>query len=388
MGIAASLFLAAAVGAPLVELSTLTGDQQSGQLTRLNATTVTLKTGETELNVPLAEVIDLRFAQQPKAIDSSKFQVVLVDGSRFGFTKVEATVRDVSLETIRLGHFKVPLSSVASLRFAPSTADVKDAWNELQTRKLKRDLLVIRKGAVLDHLDGVVGTIDEQSIKFLLDGDEIPIPRRRVFGVIYARRETDGPKPTCRALLHGSDILHLMDISWDGDQLRAKLLAGTQVVLPIEQLDTLDFSLGKIRYLSQMEPREVKYTPYFDITYKYRRDRNLDGGPLQLGNKKYARGLCIHSRTYLRYRLATEYRRFQTIIGIDQELVRRRVGDVHVVISGDGMPLLEADVRWMDKPRTIDLDVSGVRDLEIFVDFGGDLAIGDHLDLADAKVIK
>ena len=61
---------------------------------------------------------------------------------------------------------------------------------------------------------------------------------------------------------------------------------------------------------------------------------------------------------------------------------------MHVVISGDGNPLFEADVRGSDPPRELDLDVTDVRDLEILVDFGGDLDISDHLDLAEARVIK
>ena len=73
-------------------------------------------------------------------------------------------------------------------------------------------------------------------------------------------------------------------------------------------------------------------------------------------------------------------------MGIDQAVAP--LGNVHVVISGDGKTLLESDVRGSDQPQNLDLDVAGVRDLEILVDFGGDLDIADHLDLADAKVIK
>jgi hypothetical protein len=76
------------------------------------------------------------------------------------------------------------------------------------------------------------------------------------------------------------------------------------------------------------------------------------------------------------------------VAGIDQLVARNGRGDVHVVISGDGKPLWEADVRGTGEPQTLDLDVSGVRDLEILVDFGSDLDISDHLDLADARVIQ
>ena len=73
-------------------------------------------------------------------------------------------------------------------------------------------------------------------------------------------------------------------------------------------------------------------------------------------------------------------------MGIDA-LVGRR-GNVHVVISADGKTLLETDVKGTDKPRLVDLDVTGRRQLQILVDFGGDLDIADHLDLAEARLIR
>ena len=48
--------------------------------------------------------------------------------------------------------------------------------------------------------------------------------------------------------------------------------AGGDVEIAVEQIRELDFSLGKVLYLSQMEPRETKYTPFFDVEFKYRRD--------------------------------------------------------------------------------------------------------------------
>ena len=80
-------------------------------------------------------------------------------------------------------------------------------------------------------------------------------------------------------------------------------------------------------------------------------------------------------------------------MGIDQAIDKG--GDVHVVISGDGKVLHESDVSVLGPdgktalpPIPLDLNISGVRDLEILVDFGGNNEISDHLDLADAKVTK
>ena len=177
-------------------------------------------------------------------------------------------------------------------------------------------------------------------------------------------------------------------LTGSAEGLKAKLVSKVEVSLPLDQVKVIDLSQGKLRYLSQMEPREVKYTPYFDITWEYRRDANMDGGPLRLGSKVYSHGLCVHSKTLLKYRLGGEYRRLQAVVGIDHLVASNGFGDCRLVISGDGKPLLDADVKAKDSPRPIDLDVSGVVVLEVLVDFGGNLDISDHLDLADAKLVK
>jgi hypothetical protein len=245
---------------------------------------------------------------------------------------------------------------------------------------------VIRKGNVLDHLDGTVGTIDDVGIHFVIDGEDVALKREKIFGIVYARRNVDPGKPVCEVTSTGGDFIKAQSAQWSEGRLKAGIPGGAQIAIPGEQIVTLDFSLGKVRYLSQLEPREVKYTPFFDQVWTYYRDRPRDGGMLRLGNKEYARGLWIHSRTLLKYRLNAEYRRFQAVMGIDQAVAP--LGNVHVVISGDDKVLHQSDVRGTDPPLNLDLDIAGVRELEILVDFGGDLDIADHLDLADAKVIK
>ena len=70
--------------------------------------------------------------------------------------------------------------------------------------------------------------------------------------------------------------------------------------------------------------------------------------------------------------------------------------NLKVVVRGDGRVLFAGEVRGVNKnggvakPQELDLDVTGVRDLEILVDFidENDIGISDWLDLADARVIK
>ncbi|HID21693.1 MAG TPA: hypothetical protein EYP14_04755, partial [Planctomycetaceae bacterium] len=251
------------------------------------------------------------------------------------------------------------------------------------------DVLVVAKKAdheqLLDHLAGAVGDIRSGSVQFLLDNQTVPIQFSKLFGIIFYRRPPNRPAASCRIDLCGGGWLWARSASLDGENLTMNLDA-VRVTAPLSAVAAMDFSFSNVRYLSDMEPRRVEYTPYFDIVWKYRRDENLDGAPLRVDGRTFARGLCIHSRTVLQYDLNGNFRRFLAVMGIDQAV--RPLGDVHVTIRGDGRTLLDVDVHGADPARIVDLDVTGVRTLQIRVDFGKNLDIADHLDLADAKVVK
>lgn len=391
VGLTTSLLLAMAAANPQVEVSTLRGDQHAGPLQKLTDETLTLGDGNAAQRVPVSELLQVRFPDNGDNGGAPQGgggpEVVLVDGSRLRCSGITTENEEAVLNTARLGTLRVPVDSVASLRLQKLDPPIESDWTDYRGRENRQDLLVVRKGEVLDHLEGVVGRIDEDRVHFLLQGEEIRVQRERVFGIVYAREKTE-TEPFCEVTLQTGDVLQLDRVVFDGETMQAGLSAGGTVTLPLAELHMLDFSGGKVRYLSAMEPRDVRYTPFFDVTWEYRRDRNLDGRPLRVGDRNYARGLSIHSKTLLQYRLDGDYRRFQAVMGIDRNIEGWEQGHVKVVIRGDGKPLLETEVRGTDEPRPIDLDVSGVRDLQILVDFGSNLDIADHLDLAEARVIK
>ncbi len=371
----------------------LAGEKVSGRLVALTQAGITVegKSGRLPL-VPTGDVLDVRFSLTKPVTRLSKpaaAWVRLVDGSRIGCRAVAATPKQVKLQTQHLGELAVPAARISAIRFGKAQRGVVDSWRDLLGREIKRDRLVILKGKTLDYLDGVVGEVNDEQIKFLLDGDEIPVPLQRVYGIIFFRKATtsQGAAPiVCQAALRSGDAFGLTSVSVDDKTCHGVLVGGAKVSLPVAQLERLDFAASRIIHLSAMTPRDVEHVPYFDVTWKYRRDRNLDGGPLKVGGQRFARGLALHSKTRLVYALAAHHRRFQAWMGIDA-LVGRR-GNVHVVISADGKTLLETDVKGTDKPRLVDLDVTGRRELQILVDFGGDLDIADHLDLADARLVR
>jgi hypothetical protein len=163
----------------------------------------------------------------------------------------------------------------------------------------------------------------------------------------------------------------------------------------LEAIARLDFSRGKVEYLSQMKPESVDWTPYFaplgaqdaqHAFFRFRTDRGLREPTLSLGGKTYQRGLALHSRTELVYRLDGRWRRLEAVAGIDDSVQGK--GHVRLTIRGDGQVLYDEQIAGRDAPRPVSLDVSGVRRLTILVDFGDDLDVADHLDLCEARIIK
>ena len=102
--------------------------------------------------------------------------------------------------------------------------------------------------------------------------------------------------------------------------------------------------------------------------------------------QQYDRGLAIHSRSQLVYRLTEPYRKLTAVVGIDSRLQGR--GNLVLVIEGDDKELFRRDISGKDAPLPLDLNIEGVRRLKILVDFGESLDVADHLNLCNARIIK
>lgn len=369
------------------EVLLLDGKMVSQTLMEVSESGLTLGTSAEQQKITLDRVLAIRFPATRRAlVPEGSLAVQLVDGSQLAAEGLTVAGADVAVTHRMLGSFKLPASKLKTIRFAAADPQVEAGWSELQKRASKKDMIVIRKQDVLDHLDGVIGAIDEQSIRFVLDGEEVPIKREKVYGLIYVRKEAAaGTSP--RVELATGEAVAVTRPTVTGGRLSFGIGGSGPLSCDLSGVKRIDFSAGKVVYLSNLEPKDVRYVPFFDFTWEYRRDRNFDGKPLTVGNKPYAKGLAVHSRTTLRYRLPTGYRRLQGLVGIDDEI---RVENVALVqIKGDGQSLFQKEVRGGQGPEVIDVEISGQSELEIYVDYGSDgLDIGDRVHLADIRLVK
>lgn len=389
--------------APEVELNTLKGEKVKGPLAGLTASEVLL-TGKDKLS--LSELTDIAFpgVQAGEPIPLTAGVVTLLDGSRLSFSKLTITKDQATIETYHLGKIVLPVVQVAAIRLGPSGAKFDDVWNGIVQKETKQDVLVVKRGDALDPVRGIIGDVGER-IQFQLDGEFIPVNPEKAYGLVFKRRSEAvaglGPR---KIVFAGGDVLAARGVEFESGKLTATFVHGATTVVPTEKVKGIDFSSSNLKYLSQLQPVFDESRDYMPtILYKgygtpFSLDKSLDNQPIRLGGKTYPKGVCLRSRTRLRYRLGQEYTRFQATIGIDQVIVDSPLegpgGDVFVTISVDGKKLFEKRVTRFDKPQPLDLDIANGKELEILVDYGGDGETGllddtgDHFDLADAKLIK
>ena len=393
----AAILLATALAAPQVEVSTVDDRTVTGTVAGLDASKITVKTDGTAASVPLESVLEVRFAppqDQPPAKES-ELVLRLNDGGRLSCRQIVLEDRTFIADTLMAGTVKSPLAAVQAVRFRPADPPIEQKWSELLESAPERDLLVVRNGDVLDRLEGTISALDEKNLTFLVGETRVPIDRTKpkLFGVIVGRGPVkQSAKVAGEVRFRNGDRLPVTSFSLKGSAIELVRTDGGTSMADLASLSAIDFGRGKVQFLSQIEPREKQHSPIvgteLDSVFDVRIDRS-DAGPqtpIRIDGRTFQRGLVIHSRTRLTYRLNGDYRRFVAVAGIE-ELVRPN-GKVTLTISADGEELFSSDVAGTDPAIPLDLDVSGRRELTIFVDFGGDWDDGDHLALGDARLIK
>lgn len=387
MTASAVMMLLAIVNAPQVEISTIEGARHSGILVSAGADSWKLEADGKPVEVLMSSILEARLQTKSELQSAPPHETVLTDGSRIGTTSVSLSGDKLTIAAASTDSIELPRSAIGNIRLAESPSSLDEQWDELLERERREDWLVLRKQDKLDFVPGVVSRINETHVFLLLDGDTVPVPRPKVFGVILHQRQSSETKSAGIIELVSGDRLAVRSVTSKDADFTLQLAAGPSIIVPMQSVRVVDFSADKLTWLSSLKPRDIKHEfRFIDPAAPLKNDKDVWGDELRLGNRTFARGVCIRSKTIVRYRLNGDHSRFVALMGIQHGYA----GDVHVEISADGQRLLTMDVTPQDEaPFEVDLDISGKFTLEILVDYGKvESDIGDHLVLAEARLLK
>lgn len=384
------------------ELRTLAGATIAGDLVSLDAKGITIKTATDQIMMPLDQVLDVELNKVGSAAGMARYtEVELTDGTLLRCSQVVIKGQQAELSIPGINEpIKVPLEVISLIQKDAHDDKVRQNWKErFLNKKRNRDLVVFKRGKgekeSLEGLEGTVNAADEEGkrIEFVsARGDKLNLPLNRVQGMIFLRTPNPNTEPViCKLFDRQSNLLMASSLIRDDKGITVTTPAGVKVAYPLDLVARLDFSKGKLTYLSDDAFwKSGKVTVIQSSTdgfiEKPRRDKNLDNHPIRMGGRPYTRGLSVHSRTELEFQLDGEYREFKAVIGMDDQVGGD--GPTVVRIEGDGRELLALNVTRKDHPRPVTLNIKDVQKLKLVVDTGDLLDLGKHVNFADAKVSK
>jgi NPCBM/NEW2 domain len=379
----AALHAALALAAPPVDVLRADGQRVRGELRQSHPALVLLtESGVVEIDWPT--VMEVQTVPPPSvaaaAACSTGLRFELVDGSRFCgrvASAAEATV-DVTLADDQRARF-----APAALRriVQPHAAARGDSPSP---EAAQQDRVIVSNGQKEAVIDGVLVRVEADGALFRWKERERLI-RWDVLVDLRLARPLDSPAAALVHLRRGDRFAGRI-VAGDAEHITLRSSAFDSLKLAWTEIERIECSSDQTTFVSAMQPLAYEFEALLGRRWELGLDRSLLGGSLRIGGREIPRGIAMHSRARVAYS-AGGFRRFVASVGIDAAAGRQ--GDAAVAVLGDGKVLFqEVHVRSGDEPREVSVDLDGVRVLELVVEYGADLDLGDHVIWGMARLVR
>ena len=354
------------------EATTLDEQTVRGELVGLSAKSVTVRDEAGEKEMLVEDLLSLTPVAPESGSSAGQVLIELVDGSLVRATSYVAKSTRATVTLPDGETFDISSRAVRSVRFLEQSEAEQQQWGEIVASNPKGDAVVVRKGGdgkpvTLDFLEGALRDVSDATVQFEFEGDLIPVNRSKVqvAGLIYYQRDgARQPKVMCRIDTVTGNRWMATDVRLVNESIEFTSVGGVKRELPLAGISRFDFSLGKIAFLSDLDPVKKTWQPYLGSAsispstralFDVRRDQNFAGEPIQLGEREFRKGLAVPSRTKISYRLPGEFSRFQALVGIDPG--QKNPGHVRLEIRGDNRVLLDEAIAGDAAALPLELDI-------------------------------
>ncbi len=390
----AILLSAALAAAGDVRVETIDAGPVAGELTAIDANSVTVRTEKGPRKLDRAGVLDIRLRDVPDPMAARRGRPVvrLAGGDALALRDLAVAGGKLVADSPVFGRVTIGLDAVSVIYLPPveqSAAELEAAYRDRNLPAAAGDRLVVaRPGKGMLPVDGVVQAIGPKRVTIRWRDRPRQVARDSVRIIRLAEvggRETtrkgslvgrDGSRAGFTRLLYADGLFVMTSPAFGERKVKASRVAAVRL------------ASEDIVELSSLEPAAVKEQGFFAATFAHRRNLSVGGKPLRLSGRTYRTGLGLHSMCELLYQLDGEYSKFVATVGIDDAV--RPHGDATVTFLADGRPVGKPlRVTGTSEPEQVRLNLDGVKVFLIRVDFGEDgLGFSDHVDLAAARLIR
>lgn len=375
------------------ELELLEGEKHVGPVAQIRADGAVLGA-----NIPAPLTLDgvrryVRTVKKPSASDRSavKFSVTvdLVGGGRVAGRAVTLADERLAVETLEDAVWSLPIDLVRGVRYGVDKPSV--TYSQALERPpvdVDRFLIHGEEPGAIESLDALIDSLTSAAVKLELKGAERELPVARLYGFVLARPAgAKEPPPRGWLALTNESRVPFDRLELDAGVVRLTGPAELKLEIPWEAVASFDVRSERVEYLSDRKPAKVEEKSLVAPARAWRADASVAGRPMMLGERTYEKGIGVQARSRLTYALDGRFEKFLAEVGVDGETEGE--GDCLVeVLADDGRSLWSGRVRGDEPARSLKLDVRGVRTLTLAVEPGEDLDLSDHVDWADARLLR
>jgi hypothetical protein len=350
--------------------------------------------GVEQLRLTLKNLISLKFGDRSSILAATDPLLVLAGGDILVMIPERI---DTETLTARWAHFpawpavKIPIEMVRAvlLNRPAGAAAAASLFAQVLDYRESQDSVILING---DTFAGELAALDDKQLHLKTPQAKSAIERAGIEAVIL------NPALASSEALKGEGALVSLT---DGSRLRAfelklvslerltmRTLFGAELSIPLSAVESLRFLGGSAVYLSDLAPVEYKFEPYLTLDWPLRADHNVTGSLLKLRGVEYPKGLGVHSKSSMTYRLDGKFRRFRAVIGIDDDAAGAGSAEFEILL--DGKSVYRSGVLTGTSPAAAieRLDVSGAKLMTLRVDYATLGDIQDHADWCEAVLIK
>jgi hypothetical protein len=389
------------------DLTTSAGKTLKGKLVSVDAEGVTFSTSEAQVKIPLRDLILIDLGNPVASIpkDTKFNEMELTDGTTLRIAKYAVKGKKFETQLLpgpegqELPSFELPLTAVFSVMRGAEDPKTRESWKKLLASRGKRDLYVMREANGLNFVQGTILEGDEKGSVLNFereDGTRVELLQRSATGGLVFNQPPPAQlrQTLCKVqdVFGNSLIAETITIGESGVVITT--VSGVAFkYASLRAISQLDFARGNLAYLSDLNPQvDTPAIPAdekglrLNVATPVLRDQGIAGETLRLGPDSFSKGLLIASDTMLTFNIAGEFRELRAVLGIPENSPDADL-EAKVTIEADGRVLFSQLLKRKEKPKNVNLDVKGVRQLRVIVESDSP-TIGNRIILGEGRLQK
>lgn len=368
----------------------------SATITQASEKGLSIKVASQPKTIPLDQLLRVKFPGAAVNPQPDALQVELADGSQLRCQQITYDGKLVQLHIKDDWKISLPTNQINSCLTQPLDAALAKQWENMASSRIAGDLLILLRSAdTLDKIEGLINEINETQVKFEFEGQAIPVQRAKLAGWRFFSTNKEQPGKLLAVLRDtcGNNwmIQSLTAQAWSATgKAQLKLVGGTTIDLPIENISEIDFSFGSMRFLADLEPLERKVQPRLSFAVKIPEAEVLFGPrpspPESTRGATAGPGLQFMGSGSIVYRVPNDFKHLQGSVALTP--------DGPQFVACKAQVFVEDKVVWektLSEPQEaqpIELDVEPGKRVRLVVESESKQPVGDLVTWRQLRFVK